>query len=198
MREYTIIRKPEPMNWDAVPVAAMDCQPWRTPVENIAAEARLCYDENYIYVFLKAKEENIRAEETGPLGSPCEDSCLEFFFSPIEGDQRYFNIEFNPVSCMYLGFGADRYKSVRLLPEDVFKPEVRYTEDGWQITYAIPVEFVQRFAPDFRAEPGKTIRGNFYKCGDLTPKRHYLVWNRIGTEAPDYHRPEYFGLLRFA
>jgi len=26
---------------------------------------------------------------------------------------------------------------------------------------------------------------------------HYVTWNPVGTEQPDYHRPEYFGELKF-
>ena len=38
---------------------------------------------------------------------------------------------------------------------------------------------------------------NFYKCGDLTVNKHYLAWQPVGTERPDYHRPEYFGPMVF-
>ena len=40
-------------------------------------------------------------------------------------------------------------------------------------------------------------RANFYKCGDNTTKKHYLTWNPVKTKNPDFHRPEYFGLLNF-
>ena len=38
---------------------------------------------------------------------------------------------------------------------------------------------------------------NFYKCGDDTTKPHYLSWNPVKTENPDFHRPEFFGTLDF-
>ena len=38
---------------------------------------------------------------------------------------------------------------------------------------------------------------NFYKCGDDTTKPHYLSWNPVKTENPDFHRPEFFGTLNF-
>ena len=66
---------------------------------------------------LRARERDIRAEYTGLTDMPCEDSCLEFFFSPRPGDSRYFNIEFNPNCCMYLGLCDGRDALVRLLPE---------------------------------------------------------------------------------
>jgi hypothetical protein len=41
------------------------------------------------------------------------------------------------------------------------------------------------------------IMGNFYKCADDTAFKHYLSWNPILTPNPDFHRPEFFGELRF-
>ena len=42
---------------------------------------------------------------------------------------------------------------------------------------------------------GYTFKGNFYKCGDETDYPHFGMWNPVGTEKPDFHRPEYFGEL---
>ena len=44
---------------------------------------------------------------------------------------------------------------------------------------------------------GKTARANFYKCGDDMAVPHYISWNPIGCPRPDFHRPEYFGTLKF-
>jgi len=44
---------------------------------------------------------------------------------------------------------------------------------------------------------GKIFRANFYKCGDKLTVPHYVTWNPVGTENPDYHQPEHFGLLKF-
>ena len=44
---------------------------------------------------------------------------------------------------------------------------------------------------------GRTMRANFYKCGDLLPRPHFLSWNAISLPRPDFHCPEFFGTLRF-
>ena len=36
-------------------------------------------------------------------------------------------------------------------------------------------------------------RGNLYKCSGPALHEHYGCWNAVGTAAPDFHRPEYFG-----
>lgn len=197
MREYTIIRKPDPFDWSAVPKLYIDNLQWTDPVQ-ISAEGALCYDDTGLYVRLTAAEPNIRAEYTGLLDAPCEDSCLEFFFSPVEGDKRYFNIELNPKGCIYLGFGSNRYNLMRLIANsDPFSVEPVLIPGGWMVTYHIPWSFIQLFFPDFNADSGVTMRGNFYKCGNLTLHRHYLTWNPVTLENADFHRPEFFGLLRF-
>jgi hypothetical protein len=44
---------------------------------------------------------------------------------------------------------------------------------------------------------GKTCRANFYKCGDDLPEPHFLSWNNIIADKPDFHLPQYFGTLTF-
>ena len=70
------------------------------------------------------------------------------------------------------------------------------TANGWDVTYELPFKLLRLFFPDF-APHGK-IRGNFYKCGDLTAQEHYLAWNRVDAERPNFHLPEYFGELIFS
>ena len=115
MKRYTIARVSGKPDWSAIPALDIDEQLWRPPVD-IAAKAQIAWDDARLYVRLQAREAHIRAVHTGSLGMPCEDSCLEFFFSPTPGDPRYFNVEFNPNGALYLGFG-DGQAATRLLPE---------------------------------------------------------------------------------
>lgn len=198
MRSYIITKKNEELDWSKVPALAIESCLW-LPDAGITAQAQLCYDAEAIYVRLTAKEANIRAEEAGAVGMPCLDSCMEFFFCPMPENKTYFNIEMNPNCCMYLGIGTDRYDLIRLLQHDEnpFAAEAVRTDNGWQLTYRIPVSFIQRFFPAFRAESGAMMRGNFYKCGDYTQQEHYYSWNPVEVETPDFHQSAYFGKLYF-
>lgn len=198
MRSYIITKKSEPLDWDKVPAVDVDNCLWLADA-GISTKAQLCYDADAIYVRLRAKEANIRAEETGVIGRPCEDSCMEFFFCPMPENKTYFNIELNPNCCMYLGIGTDRHDLIRMLQHDrnPLQAEAVMTEDGWQLTYRIPVSFIQRFFPEFKAESGAMMRGNFYKCGDSTVQPHYYAWNPVETEKPDFHQPAYYGKFYF-
>ncbi len=201
MKTHTIPLKPHILDWERIPAVKINSCHWTPPVD-IEAAAQICYDAGGLYVRLSAREEHIRAEETGPLGSPCQDSCLEFFFSPMAGDDRYFNFEFSPKGCMFLGLGTGTGSQdvVRLLPtrEDLFQAKPRMTRDGWEITFQIPTEFIRQFFPGYAPVSGSSIRANFYKCGDLTRQEHYFSWNPCTSEAPAFHCPWDFGSLLFA
>lgn len=199
MKTYVINRKPQVLDWNGIPALAMDTALWVGPAP-VEPQAQLCYDEEALYVRLSTKEANIRAEETGKYGMPCLDSCLEFFFCPMENSNTYFNIEFNPNGCLYLGIGNDRYDLIRLIPEEdnPLQAQPKRTEDGWEITYRITASFIRRFFPGFELASGGMLRGNFYKCGDETVQPHYYCWNPITQEQPDYHLSQFFGKLYLA
>ena len=191
------------IDWSSIPRLDID-QLVLTDSTDVTAFAQICRSDSALFLRLSATESEIRSQENGLLGHPCKDSCLEFFFCPKEGDNRYFNLEFNPGICLFLGFGSSIHNLTRLLPQDpdglnsIFHPSVTFRDDGWEITYQIPYTFIRRFFPDFAPMPGQTIRANFYKCADLAAKPHYLAWNPItGTEGSVFHAPEDFGLLCF-
>ena len=197
MKTYTIIRRPAELHWQDVPALAVDECLWLPPAD-IAMQAQVCYDDAALYVRLSVREQNIRAEHKTPGCMVCEDSCMEFFFCPTAGDDRYFNFEWNPNGQLYLGFGPNRCDSVRLLVQDeqaLFAPRPARTADGWELTFRVPVSFVRRFVPDFALTPGTTLRANCFKCGELTPQPHYYSWNPVTSETPDFHRPCDFGQM---
>lgn len=198
MREYTIARVNGTPDFSTVEALPIDTLLW-SPEVPITAQAKICYDETGLYVQLRAQEPHIRAEERGPLGIPCEDSCLEFFFRPVEEDIRYMNIEFNPNGCMYLGYCNTGRRYVRLLPDDQpIKPTVEMFDGGWQVSYKVPLAFVCLFFPTFELKPGKVIWANCYKCGDLTVQEHYMSWNPVDVVEPNFHLPEFFGKMILA
>lgn len=199
MKEYTIVRRPEVLDWNTIPAVQMDCL-YNTDPLPISAQAQVCYDDEALYVRLSAVEENIRAENFGKLDEICEDSCLEFFFSPMAGDRRYFNIECNPNGCLYLGMGSNVQTLVRFVPEvPSILPEAKRTQDGWETVYTVPYSFIRQFFPEFSPAPGYTMKGNFYKCGDKTVQPHYLSWCQVvPLPAASFHNPDIFGQLHFA
>lgn len=123
---------------------------------------------------------------------------MEFFFRPVEGDLRYFNLEINPNGQMYIGFGPNMPKLVRLVLQEedtLLKKKCNYTEDGWEVFYTFPVEVIRVFFPGYELKSGMKIYANSYKCGDETVKPHYIAWNPVELVNPSFHEPEHFGLM---
>lgn len=197
MREYTIVCKKPEHNWDNVPVLNVDNQQWVEPLP-IKMQAQICYDNKAMYLRMQVVEPNIRAEETGPLGAPYKDSCMEFFFCPTDTDNRYFNFEFNPNLCMVWRLNRGAAGSVRLIPDmSLLNASANRTDDGWVLEYQIPHALIQQFYPNYLPASGGHIRANVYKCGHETVHPHYHTWNYVDMPKPCFHCPEHFGLMHF-
>ncbi len=182
-----------------IPAAPIDLALW-LPDPGLEAWAQACYTPDALHIRLFAREDAPLQRFTGENDMVCLDSCLEFFFCPLPGDTRYFNFEFNPNGALYLGFGHDRQDSVRqLVPnaKKLFCITPLSLPGAWGICFQIPVEFVKLYAPEFALYRGLRLGGNFYKCGEETQTPHYLAWNRVCCDVPDFHRPWDFGWLVF-
>jgi len=199
MKSYTVKRMVADEDWSDKPIIAMGSSYKDTP-DSVKAWAQIAYDDEAILVRLWTEEYEHRAVETGPVGAPYEDCCLEFFFRPMEDDPRYFNFENNAIGCYFLGLGSGLHDLVRLIPdteEDLFCRKVTKFEGGWEITYKFPYSFIKRFFPEFKVYEGKKIYANCFKCADKTEPPHYLSWKPVPTESFTFHKPECFGEMVF-
>ena len=197
MKEYTIVRCSGMPDWNNVPSLQID-RLYKTEPSDIRAWAQLAYDDTALYVKLSAQETHIRAEHMGPLGEICEDSCLEFFFSPMAGDTRYFNIECNPNGAMYLGFGSSVKSLQRLIPEEpAILPQASRTQNGWEVVYQIPYSLIRLFFPDFSPVSGYAMRANCFKCADLSAQPHWLCWSPVVEQPCAFNNPSTFGTMIF-
>lgn len=196
MNEYIIKRVSGAPDWSQVPTLEVSNILW-LPDVGIRMNQQVCYDDTGIYVHQRCVEANIRAEYTGPLARVCEDSCMEFFFGIYEDNCRYVNIEVNPNGSIHMSLCVHRYNAIRMVsdPKALLDLRTARTEDGWELFYKIPLSFLQLLNPAFALTSGRIIPANCYKCGDLTVQPHYLTWNPVTTEVPDYHTPNDFGRM---
>ena len=194
MEEYKITRVRGSVNWAEITQIHIDKVLW-TNDAGILSKGQLCYDNEALYVHLITKEEHIRAEYSEPLSPVCNDSCLEFFFK-IEGEENYFNFEVNPNGCMCIQFGKkERFDIVREDGKQYFGVDTKRTPDGWEVFYRIPLEFIRFFHKDFSFD--RNLKGNMYKCGNLTATKHFVAWCPIDSDTPNFHLPEFFGRMIF-
>lgn len=133
-----------------------------------------------------------------------KDSCVEFFISFDEGD-HYYNLEFNCLGTRMVAYGkevvAERKKLPVGLAESIrikssIDESLPLADQGtWELMAVVPYTL---FLHERQLEiAGRTVTGNFYKCGDDLPKPHFLAWNRINYPAPNFHKPADFGKLSF-
>lgn len=174
-------------------------------------QAKLLYDDQYVYVIFRVEDRYVRAACWRNQGPVCRDSCVEFFFTPAAAvSPGYFNIEMNCGGTMLMNYHrgprqgggepgpADlaRVKVAHSLPKLVM-PE-RQEPTVWTVEYAIPIDLLARLCRDFhKPAPGVVWRANLYKCADGTSHPHWLTWAPVDLPKPDFHRPDYFGRLEF-
>ena len=173
---------------------------------------RIAYSQQMLFIEYYVKEANIKALYSEDKDSkPFKDSCCEFFFSP-ECNNNYYNMELNCIGKGTFAFRRGGRKGPKIAyGEEIMKRIFRYStlgeapietsvkENGelfeWKLTVAIPLDCFTE--TPMEALQGKTMRANFYKCGDDMPKPHFLTWNRIELDKPDFHTPDFFGALHF-
>jgi hypothetical protein len=165
---------------------------------------RIGHVDDEIWLKYYVKEKHIKAMETRTNGNVYKDSCVEFFIS-FDG-QNYYNLEINCIGTIHLAYGTGRHGRNFVDPSIIEKIETRSSlgdkpfeeKSGnfeWEIMVRIPIECFT--FSKLSSLKNRDANANFYKCGDDTSEPHYITWNPVKTENPDYHRPEFFGKVHF-
>lgn len=165
---------------------------------------RMAHTGSEIWLKYYVREKNILAKETRTHGDVYKDSTVEFFIS-LDGKQ-YYNFEFNCIGTIHIGYGPGRGNRRKITPGIAESIEIESSlgkqpfdekqgDFSWEMVMRIPIACFEFDAPE--ALSGVQATGNFMKCGDETSDPHFVSWNPIKTENPDYHRPEFFGELLF-
>ncbi|MFH6602800.1 carbohydrate-binding family 9-like protein [Maribacter algicola] len=167
---------------------------------------RIAHHDNQIWLKYYVNEKSILAEVTETNGGVSNDSCVEFFFDP-QANGNYYNFEFNCVGVTHLAYGPGRAGRTFVDP-GIIEKEIKVNSTlgnrpfieksgnhTWEMTIIIPATSLVR-DKHIRLK-GLSAKANFYKCGNKTAEAHYISWNPVGTDSPDFHRPEFFGQVIF-
>lgn len=169
--------------------------------KTLPVTVRVAHDGETLYLYYMVTGEAIRAANTEDFGKIWQDSCVEFFMQR-EGETIYRNFECNILGSLLSRRHESREKGEEQTHEmpSIFRYGTichRY-EEGRQVSdWSMYLEIPKR-AMGFDAHEslsGRKIRANFYKCGDETPEPHFLSWNPIDLPKPNFHVPQFFGLL---
>lgn len=174
--------------------------PYKPKVEFAAA-----HTGNALLLHYRVEEQSVRAVARKDHEHIWEDACVEFFIMPAE-DGLYYNIECNCTGKLIVAVGKGRSERIPA-PADVMQQVGRWSSLGsepfevrneltkWEVALLVPLGTFFKHA--LRTFDGMQAKGNVYKCGDCLPVPHFVSWNPIKTETPDFHRPEFFGQMTF-
>ena len=198
------------------PCGQIDCVNWSDSFPaHPTTVLHLAHTGTMLFVRFDVEGRGLRAMHTHDLEHVNEDSCVEFFVTNAD-QSRYFNFEFNCIGVCNASHRISKSEDVHRLTPDELHSILRYSSvnsapqpqsthplsapfdlrDGdycWSLTVGIPLSLLD-ITPTMLNQP-VTLRGNFYKCGDLTSEPHYLSWAPVTFERPNFHQPAFFGNL---
>jgi hypothetical protein len=179
-------------------------------------QARVLHDDQSLYVFFRVEDRYVRSVATNYLDPVCRDSCVEFFVEPVAG-KGYFNIEFNCGGTLLLFYiedptrnpgGPTEFKKMTKVEKEiaeqikvahsmpnVVEPEIA-EPTTWLLQYSVPISVFETYVGHLGTLPGRTWRGNFYKCADKSSHPHWASWAPL--DAVNFHLPKCFAPITFA
>ena len=216
---YSVKKLTQPINTDA----KWDKPQWQSieainlknfmgdkPGFSPTVQAKMMYDDENIYVIFHVNDRFVRCTTKNINGSVSNDSCVELFFAPdTTFPLKYFNLETNCGGTVLMHYNTIPRKEVKKLDvEDIRKIEIAHSlpqiidpEIKERVTltleYKIPVELLRKYSNVTKPGPGIIWKANFYKIADKTSNSHYLTWAHVENNKPDFHLPQFFGILKF-
>lgn len=165
---------------------------------------KIAHNGNHIFLQFFVEENEILAKTAEDNGHVWTDSCVEFFIS-FDG-LYYYNTEFSCIGKALMGYRKEK-KDSRHASQQILDSIKRYPSLGiepfdkkqgdfkWNLLLVIPA--TAYWMSDLKSLNGIKAHANFYKCGDNLTIPHFLSWNPIHTEKPNFHVPQFFGELNF-
>ncbi len=170
--------------------------------KKLPVNVHVAHDDNRLYLLYSVKGEVLRTVNNKDFQPVWQDSCVEFFMQR-DGEQTYRNFECN-ANGVLLAAKHETREIAEDMPVKDMASIVRHASilhryqgnkevSDWYMYLEIPKQAMG--FPETESLAGKKIRANFYKCGDETEEPHYISWNPINLPKPDFHVPQFFGLL---
>jgi hypothetical protein len=170
----------------------------------------MIYDADNVYVIFRVKDQFVKSIVTEYNGNVSGDSCVEFFFSPDSAEPlKYFNLEINAGGTPLIFYVTKALTEfVKLQAPDIKQIEIAHSLPSvvdpqiaepvtWTIEYRIPLSMLKKFSNVTNPAPGVIWKANFYKTGSRTSNPNYITWNFVDNPRPNFHLPQFFGVLKF-
>ena len=187
----------EPL-WDEIPEGRLEFSNWDSKI-HYDTRFKMCFiKDKGIILRMRTDETDIRAVNSDRDENIWEDSCMEFFICPFAHRKEYLNFEMNPNGAWLCQFGSGKYDRVFLktLTDCEIEISAEVCSNGWSLEAFIPCELIsEAYGEEFTADKAN-LKGNFYKCGDLTEKPHYDSFCKMSTLPPGFHNPDCFADIK--
>jgi hypothetical protein len=164
---------------------------------SMATIARLCYDDNYLYVAFQCQDTELQASMLNRDDPIYNEEVVEVFLDPDSDELTYYEFEVSPLNVIF--------DATVLNPTGV-SPEIDTSWDcpglltavkvddqkNWVVEIAIPFSSIDAIPP----KPGDEWRVNLYRI-ERVPRVDFNCWSPTIAEPPNFHIPSKFGILRF-
>lgn len=166
-------------------------------------EARILYDDKYLYFSFRSADENVWATLRRRDQRLWEEEVVEVFLQADASQPSYIELEVNPLGTMLDIYLLDVRKPLRY--ESWNSEKLRWAvrvdgtvdgkggDRGWTCELALPLEDVAT-APRLPPRAGDRWRMNLYRM-EVRPVAALLAWSP--TRKDDFHLPAMFGWLVF-
>lgn len=175
-------------------------------------EAKLCWDDENIYIAFDVEDHNICATYTKRKDPVYAEDVVEVFISPYNSVYKYYELNVNPINTIYDSLQTNKVEEEGgkgvyantdyTLHHMQTAVDVRGTvndpsveDEGYSVEYAIPFS---DFEPTAFCPPkaGTVWRMNLYRI-DGMPQTDFYAWSPNYFKFPQFHLPSGFGYLKF-
>ena len=182
---------------DRVESHEVACVNWAEYPYTPKVNFRIAHSDDALVVMFEVEEEHMRGVAMSATENVWEDSCVEFFVESPVGD-GYYNFEVNCIGTLLAAHRQTRTDAQMFSDEEMAqirhfgsltKAPIDSRGEGqkWWMVEVIPFSLL-----GLQKAP-KSLRCNFYKCGDKCDQPHFLSWSPIDKPEPNFHCPEFFG-----
>ena len=208
---YEVLRTTQPIrvdgvlddpSWTAAPILGPFLNNRDGSASPLKTEARLLYDDKFIYFASLFEDENIWSTMKNRDDHLWTEEVMEVFLRADPSQKSYIELEVNPLGTLIDIFLLDVRKPIPYPSWNSAKirwaVKVEGTVDGqpgdrrWSCELALPLEDVVP-APNTPPRAGDRWLLNMYRV-ERYPERASLAWSPTGK---DFHQPDKFGEIVF-
>ena len=192
-------------DWEIAQTVGDFVFPWYEKGEKEQTDARLLWDDKYLYIHFRCEDEHISAHHYQRNDPVSRDDCVEAFISSNSDEPLWYaNYEINCLGTWLVGLHKgeeSRYwEPDGILVSRGHMGTINKEDDvdsHWILEIAIPFENLHAYGGQIPPQDGDVWGLTLNRCGgDVNPQ--YSQWTASQTPKPNFHKPQDFGRLVFS